>query len=108
MGPARENHTPTNWQRNEPNPTQTQGVYSATRTRTYTDGVFTSATAWGSVTLIAAPTPLEAPGIPQNVMYGVDVPAPDYVDWVAWMEPTSWGSGYNRRFRDAIEWNFNY
>ena len=40
----------------EPAPTATEGVYRATRTRTFTGGSFTSATSWGNVTLIAAPT----------------------------------------------------
>ena len=55
-GTGVENHTPTGWQRNEPSPTETEGVYRATRTRTFLDGVFSSATAWGNVVQIAEPT----------------------------------------------------
>ena len=62
-GTSSENHTPTGWQRTQPNPTTTQGVYSATRTRTFTGGSFTSATSWGNVTLVAGPVS-EAPGTP--------------------------------------------
>ena len=44
-------------------PIEAQGVYRASRTRTYTDGSFTSATAWGSVNIIASPTG-GVPGVP--------------------------------------------
>ena len=56
-------HTPSGWSRTQPSATTTQGVYRATRTRTYTDGSFTSATAWGSVTQIQSPSgsPLTLP-----------------------------------------------
>ena len=60
-GTATESHTPTGWTRVEPAPTTALGVWSATRTRTYTDGTFTSATAWGSIEQVAEPLPdLEA------------------------------------------------
>ena len=62
-GTSTETHTPSGWSRNEPSPTVTQGVYSATRTRTYTGRTFTSATSWGSVTQIQPPSsaPLALP-----------------------------------------------
>ena len=50
-GIGTETHTPTGWTRNEPDPTETQAVYSSQRTRTFSDGAFTSATAWASPTL---------------------------------------------------------
>ena len=40
-------HTPTGWTRSEPNPTQTKVVWLSQRTRSYADGLFTSASAWG-------------------------------------------------------------
>ena len=52
-GTTVETHTPTGWQRTEPNPTTTQNVYRARRERTYADGMFQSATAWGDVIKIA-------------------------------------------------------
>ena len=47
-GTASENHLPSGWSRTEPDPTATENVYRSQRTRTYTDGNFTSATAWGA------------------------------------------------------------
>ena len=55
-GTTTEFHTPSGWTRTEPSPTGSLNVYSATRNRTYTSGVFTSATVWGSVTKIADST----------------------------------------------------
>ena len=55
-GTTQRTHTPSGWSRTQPSATTTQGVYSATRTRTSTNGTFTSATSWGSVTLIQAPS----------------------------------------------------
>ena len=55
-GTTVETHTPAGWSRSRPAATSTLGVYSATRTRTYTNGNFTSATAWGGVTRVLAPT----------------------------------------------------
>ena len=51
-GTSTQTHTPTGWSRTEPSPTATENVYRAQRTRTSTDGTFTSATAWGSVVKI--------------------------------------------------------
>ena len=55
-GTNTENHAPTGWQRTEPGPTETQNVYRASRTRTFTNGTFTSATTWGSVVKVADAT----------------------------------------------------
>ena len=52
-------YIPSGWQANQPSATSTQAVYRATRTETFTNGVFTSATVYGSVTKVAdkvAPT----------------------------------------------------
>ena len=57
-GTTSENHTPSGWQQSQPNSTSTHGVYRARRTRTYSDGVFTSATIWGNVTLVDAADPV--------------------------------------------------
>ena len=46
-------YIPSGWQATEPDPTSTQAVYRATRTETFTNGVFTSATVYGSVTKVA-------------------------------------------------------
>ena len=58
-GTTTANYLPTGWQATEPDPTSTQAVYRATRTETFSNGVFTSATVYGSVTKVAdkvAPT----------------------------------------------------
>ena len=56
-GTTSENNAPTGWQRSsELSATSTEGVYRARRTRTYTGGVFTSATAWGNIDLFRART----------------------------------------------------
>ena len=55
-GTGAENNLPNGWSRSNPGATTTQGVYRSQRTRTYHDGVFQSASAWGSVSRIAAPT----------------------------------------------------
>ena len=47
------NHTPAGWQRTAPSATTTQAVYRSQRTRTYTDGAFTSATTWGTPSIFA-------------------------------------------------------
>ena len=52
-GTNAESHLPSGWSRTEPSPTTTQNVYRSQRTRTYSDGSFTSATAWGAPTKIA-------------------------------------------------------
>ena len=46
-------HTPSGWQRAQPDATPTEDVWKAERTRTYVSGSFTSATAWGNVTKVA-------------------------------------------------------
>ena len=46
-------YIPSGWQATEPDPTSTQAVYRATRTETFSNGVFTSATVYGSVTKVA-------------------------------------------------------
>ena len=53
-GTGTEGHTPTDWQRTQPAATETEAVWRATRTRTYLDGVFSMATAWGNVLLVQA------------------------------------------------------
>jgi len=48
-GTGTENHTPDGWSRDSNlKPTTTEHVWKVTRTRTYHDGVFESATVWGS------------------------------------------------------------
>ena len=47
------NHNPSGWSRSQPNPTSTENVYRASRTETFHDGVFQSATVWGGVTKVA-------------------------------------------------------
>ena len=56
-GQAVEDHLPDEWTRAELQPTATEAVWSAERTRTYHDAVFVAATAWGSVTEAAAASP---------------------------------------------------
>ena len=48
-----ENHVPSGWSTSQPTPTTTEGVYESQRTVTYQSGVFQSATAWGTPTLVA-------------------------------------------------------
>ena len=50
-GGAVEDFLPPGWTRTPTNPTETAAVWSTARTRTYDAGAFTSATAWGVVTL---------------------------------------------------------
>ena len=57
-GTTTESHTPAGWTRTQPTPTSTQGVYRAQRTRTYSNGTFVSATAWGGVIQLLAPSGL--------------------------------------------------
>ena len=59
-GRSTENHHPTGWLRQDtaPEPTETQAVYSATRTVTFSNGAFESATAWGNVTLVHRAVPI--------------------------------------------------
>ena len=65
-GTSIETHTPSGWSRVQLSPTNANGVYRASRTRTHTDGTFTSATIWGDVTKIADPT------IPEVITTDVD------------------------------------
>ena len=51
-GTSTENHIPSDWSTTQPTPTTTQGVYQSQRTVTYQGGVFQSATAWGTPTLV--------------------------------------------------------
>ena len=55
-GTSSLNHLPSGWSRSQPSPTATENVYRSRRTRTYSDGVFTSATFWGTVTKVADKT----------------------------------------------------
>ena len=54
-GTTVEDHTPAGWSRSAPSPTSTLSVYQSYRQRTYRDGVFYSATAWGSPTVLHGP-----------------------------------------------------
>ena len=47
-GTTTENHAPSGWSRSRLSPTATLNVYACQRTRTFTDGSFTSATAWSA------------------------------------------------------------
>ena len=58
-GTNAENHLPDGWSRANPGASLTQNVYRSQRTRTYTNGAFTSATAWGAVTKVADNTATE-------------------------------------------------
>ena len=49
-------HLPTGWSRTEPDPISGSPVYRSQRVRTYTNGAFTSATAWGAPVLVASLT----------------------------------------------------
>lgn len=73
-GTSQENHLPTGWSRAQPSATTTQNVYRASRTRTYTNGVFTSATGWGSVTKVADRTAPAVPSVPTGVTVDVYYP----------------------------------
>ena len=59
-GTGTQTHTPTGWTHVEPSATATEGVWRSQRTRSFSDGAFTSATAWGSPaeTEAATGTPL--------------------------------------------------
>ena len=51
-GETQENHLPTGgWSRTAQEPTESAAVYTSARTRTFTNGVFTSALLWGPVTV---------------------------------------------------------
>ena len=52
-GTGVEVHTPSNWSRTEPAPTETKHVYRAQRTRSYSNGAFVSATAWDNVIAVS-------------------------------------------------------
>ena len=54
-GRRRANHVPAGWQVAEPEPTATESVWSVTRTVTYENEAFASATGWGGVTEEASP-----------------------------------------------------
>ena len=54
-GTSSENHVPAGgWSRANPGTTATEGVYRSRRTRTFTNNVFVSATAWGAPELFQA------------------------------------------------------
>ena len=55
-GANNEGHVPAGWSTTELQPTATLNVYRITRVATYTNGAFTSATAWGSRTKVADAT----------------------------------------------------
>lgn len=56
-GTNAESHVPTNWTRNRNSltPTTTEGIWRSQRTRTYSNSVFSSASAWETPTRIVAP-----------------------------------------------------
>ena len=58
-GTDSETHLPSGWSRTNLGATATQNLYRSQRTRTYTNGVFTSATAWGAVAKVADMTATE-------------------------------------------------
>ena len=58
-GTDSETHLPSGWSRTNLGATATQNLYRSQRTRTYTNGVFTSATAWGTVAKVADMTATE-------------------------------------------------
>ena len=76
-GTSTETHTPSGWTRSQPSATSTQSVWRATRTRTFSDGTFTSATSWGSITLVEAAIPNQSPnadaGSDQDIIVGASV-----------------------------------
>ena len=51
-GTGVEEHTPAGWTRTEPAATETQAVYRSQRTRSFSDGTFTSATVWGAPAIL--------------------------------------------------------
>ena len=61
-GQNTEFHQPSLWFRSEPEPTNTESVWSVERTRTFSDGTFSSATAWGNIQLEEGPVPIPVPG----------------------------------------------
>ena len=74
-------HTPTGCSRSSLSADTTRWVYKYTRTRTYTNGSFTSATAWGNGTRVHSPTgsaPLSLPRVSDysgNPGGGITLPA---------------------------------
>ena len=60
-GTAVEAHTPSGWSRSVLTATLTQNVYWSTRTRTFVDGVFQSATSWATPTLFEEMTGTDLP-----------------------------------------------
>ena len=62
-GTGSENDLPSGASRSNPGPTTTLNVYRSTRTRTYSDGAFTMATAWSAWGLWQNKTG-SAPGVP--------------------------------------------
>lgn len=56
-------HVPSGWTRVAPRPSATQGIWRSRRTRSYSGGVFVSATAWGDPVRVVAPG--ASPGAPE-------------------------------------------
>ena len=84
-GTGTESHTPSGWTRAEPDPTDTQAVYRSQRIRTFTDGTFTSAAAWGDPARIAD----------RNMVVGdFTVPAGRAADFVCLIEVDGTGNIY--------------
>lgn len=92
-GTSSENHVPAGWSRSELNPTPSEDVYRSQRTRTYTDGVFTSATAWGASSLFAARTGTTPPGPGPGPTDPPGPPAPDPGPTVTTDEDEIWIRG---------------
>ena len=66
-------HTPSGCSRSSLSADETRWVYKYTRTRTYTDGSFTSATAWGNGTRVHSPTGSTTPSTTVSANAGSDV-----------------------------------
>ena len=55
-GTSNENNLPTGWSRTNPGATETQNVYRSQRRRTYRNGIFSTAGAWGAPEKVADAT----------------------------------------------------
>ena len=61
-GADSKDHRPSGWLRTKPNPTATQNLYQATRTRHYEGDEFEKATSWGNVAKIGDKLTVDAGG----------------------------------------------
>ena len=90
-GTSDQTHTPSPWVRDLPRATSTLSVYSATRVLTFRDNVFSSASAWGSVTLVEAAVGVDITS-PQTVYRRATSP-PSRPTSTAEAIPTGWQTG---------------